>query len=436
MSFILISYISILSFIFFKRDTFIYIILSICILLGYYYINDTLLNIKIQDVWFLFILTCTYYLVLEVSKDSTKDVQFLKFLIWLGSSIIITSSHLILIYIGLELQTFSLFVLIAKNRGFIKSSEAGLKYFILGALSSGFFLISIITFYHLYHTLNLFNLFIIYNGEFSFYILMFILSLSLFFKLSLFPLHFWIPDIYEGSSADIISIIATLPKISVLAFVLKLNLPSSFLLYTGLLSIFIGCLGGLNQTKIKRLLAYSSIAHLGFTIVGLSLFGKVSIDLALIYFLIYIISSLGLLFLLIEYVNKEDVYIIEFSGLQFSSKWWSLFWLIFFLSLAGLPPLFGFIGKWWIITNLINVNYYIISIIIIILSCISIAFYLRIGKIIYFQKSSSYSIWYSALKPKKANYISFYIITCSIYISLFSIIIPNTWSCLTYTLWL
>ena len=436
MNFFIWLYIILLSSFFFKKQNFIYIILSFLIIFSWFkYIEFSKILIFKEDYWFIFLLTWTYYFILEMDEDKREDINFLKFLIWLGSLIIILSSNIIIIYIGLEIQTFSLFILIAKNRNLIKSSEAGLKYFILGAISSGFYLISSIMLYSIYSSLDLIQLSSLYYFEYSFYVLIFIFSLSLFFKLSLFPLHFWIPDIYEGSSLGVLSIIATLPKISIICLVLKLNIPIYFLLYFGVGSIIIGSLGGLNQTKIKRLLAYSSISHLGFTILGLNLFGVIGLDLVLVYFLIYIITSLGILFLLVNFNKKENIHIVELSGLQFSFSLWGFLWMIFFLSLAGLPPLVGFLSKWWVITNLVNYNYLGLSIIVIIFSCVSIGFYLRISKIIYFQPYFSYFTWYSILYPKKTKNLFFYFVAFILYFSLFSIFVPNVWSSLVYCFW-
>nr|ALO20650.1 NADH dehydrogenase subunit 2 [Cladonema pacificum] len=437
MNFFIFSYIILLSLFFFRKQTIFYMLISILVVFFLY--NGFIIkniNFNYQDYWFVFLLTWTYYFIIESNIDSRKDIYFLKFLVWLGSLFIILSSNLIIIYIGLELQTFSLFVLISKNRVLIKSSEAGLKYFILGALSSGFFLISSITIYSLFDSIDLIYLCNNYNQYFSFYCLISVLGLSLFFKLSLFPLHFWIPDIYEGSSSDVLSLIATLPKISVLSLLLKLQLPLNILMFVGLSSIIIGCLGGLNQTKIKRLLAYSSISHLGFTILGIGLFGKISLEISLVYFLIYIISSIGLLIFLVWFSDKDDFYIIELSGLQFSFVLWGLIWCVLFLSIAGLPPLSGFLGKWWIIVNLINANYVFFSLIIVIFSTISISFYLRISKLIYFQPKFSYITWYSVLKPKKSKELTFYIISFVLYFSIFGLINPNIWSSLVYFFWI
>lgn len=399
--------------------------------LSFYYLKFANVVLLKEDLWFIVVLTWVYYFVNEISKDNSNDIYLLKFLVWVGSLTIILSSNLIYIYIGLEIQTFSLFVLISKNKNNIKSSEAGLKYFILGAISSGFYLLSTITLYSLFHSIDLTYLSLNHYDSNYYYGLILVLSLSLFFKLTLFPLHFWIPDIYEGSSSDIISFIASLPKISVLCLIIKLNLSSYLLLYVGLISIMIGCLAGLNQTKVKRLFAYSSIAHLGFTVIGLSLYNVIGVNIGIIYFILYLLSSLGLIFLLISF-SQEDIYIIELGGMNYFHSLWSILWISLFLSLAGLPPLLGFLGKWWIIVNLMNSNFIISTLIIILLSCISIAFYLRITKIIYFQSYSSYLIWHSVLRPKKLINNSYYIINFLLYISLFGILVPNVWSSLSY----
>ena len=180
-------------------------------------------------LYFSLLLLLSYIFIISINRDNSLDKNFLMLMVLLGSIILVTSENLILVYLALELQTFSLFILISGNRASIKSNEGGLKYFILGAISSGFYLISISLIYYITNGLSINHLNSLSNESYN-YIWKYILLLSMFFKLSLFPLHFWIPDIYEASSNDIMALVGSLPKISVLGFIIQLNLFSNFIM--------------------------------------------------------------------------------------------------------------------------------------------------------------------------------------------------------------
>ncbi len=405
-----------------------YVILTLIILMLVFNINGFNIDFFIINSWkiiFIGLLTLSYFYLLFVLKDSREEIYFLVFMVWLGSLIIIISNHLLVIYLGLELQTFSLFILIAKNRVSVKSSEAGLKYFVLGAISSGFFLITITTIYGVYGSLNLNYLISYYNTDFIFLIIILVMILSLFFKLSLFPLHFWIPDIYEGSSSDILGVLATLPKISIMSLILQLNLPFEFLMWCAIGSIIIGSFGGFNQSKIKRLLAYSGISHIGFTFLGVALFSKIGVEVSLLYFIIYIITVLGLITLLINHKGSKDKFISELSGIGLKNTSVGIIWALLLLSIAGIPPLCGFLGKWWTIWIFISHGHILLGLIIVLSSAIAVGYYLRITKILYFQSKSSYIVWNNVLE---SNNISFSISFCLglvFYFNLFLILNPN-----------
>ena len=316
-------------------------------------------------------------------------------MVLLGSLILVTSENLILIYLALELQTFSLFILISGNRNSIKSNEGGLKYFILGAISSGLYLISLSIIYYVSNGLSIDHLNSLSNDGFN-YVWKYILLLSMFFKLSLFPLHFWIPDIYEGSSNDVMALIGSLPKISVFGFVIQLNLFSNFLMWCALGSIFIGTLGAINQSKIKRLLAYSGISHIGLGVLALSVFVNSGLQPSLIYILIYIIGFISLVILLSFYRNFNHEYIYDLSGFSRINTIIGISWCLLLLSMGGLPPLSGFLIKWWTIWTMIINNYNYIGFFCILMSALGMIYYLRITTICYFQKSYSFKVWENA----------------------------------------
>ena len=198
---------------------FLLLILFFVILSYNYYF---LLNFFSYDFWknIIFIFMIFIYITINnLSKYFNLEEWILSFIVLLGVFIIITCNHFLILYLGLELQTFSIFILISKNKVWLKSSEAGLKYFILGALSSGLFLLGIVLLFIKDYSLSIESFLFSFWYEEKVIIISFLLIiLSLFFKISLFPLHFWIPDIYEGSSWKILGLIGTLPKISVIYF--------------------------------------------------------------------------------------------------------------------------------------------------------------------------------------------------------------------------
>ena len=368
-------------------------------------------------------LSIVFIQIFTISKNNSIEKKFLIVMILLGSVIIVLSENLILIYLGLELQTFSLFVMIASNRGSIKSSEGGLKYFILGALSSGMLLFSISLLFYLTGGVSIENIKLInFDSKISVLIISLIL-LSLFFKLSMFPLHFWIPDIYEASSIKTMALVGTLPKLSVLSLLVNISIPSNILIWCSIGSIIIGTFGALNQSKVKRLLAYSGIVHMGLTVLTLGLFMKFGIEPTVIYFLIYVLTFIPIISLMIS--NKNIRYLSDLSGLQNANVIFSISWSLLLLSMAGLPPLSGFLTKWWTISTIINNGNNFIGFICILFSAIGLAYYLRITKIAYFQNSSSYIIWNNILTYKDSNLIDKIYLAIGFYLSGLLIVNPR-----------
>lgn len=358
-------------------------------------------------------------------------------MVLLGSLILIISENLVVVYLALELQTFSLFILISGNRNSIRSNEGGLKYFILGAISSGLYLISLSVIYYMTNGLNINHLNSLSNEGFN-YVWKYILLLSMFFKLSLFPLHFWIPDIYEASNNNVMALIGSLPKISVLGFIIQLNLFSNFLMWCALGSIFIGTLGAINQSKIKRLLAYSGISHIGLGILTLSIFIKSGLEPSLIYILVYIIGFISLVILLSFYNNFNYEYIHDLSGFSRINVIIGISWCLLLLSMGGLPPLSGFLIKWWVVWTMIINNYNYIGLLCILMSAIGMIYYLRITAICYFQKGYSFRVWenafslpYSTELDKIFLGLGFYIV-CFLIFNPLPIVMLVDWSLLSF----
>ena len=201
---------------------------------------------------------------------------------------------------------------------------------------------------------------------------------------------------------------------------------SNFFIVCSVLSIVIGTIGAVNQTKIRRLLAYSGITHMGFILLSLSIVGIKTYEAGFIYLIIYMISLLGIFFVIYSTFSTEVQYIIELGGLNISSKILALTWGVLFLSIAGIPPLSGFISKWVLLLSVIEYKYLFCSLVAVLFSAIAAAYYLRIVKVIFFQKKASYMNWVYIMKPK-SSLIMFrdYFLGFVLYLSLFLIINPG-----------
>ena len=354
-----------------------------------------------------FLIVSMFILIYYMDKDRILDVNGLFIMLLVGSLVIIISDDLISIYIGLELQTFSSLVLISNGRTSLRNSEAGLKYFTLGSLSSGLFLLGLSLLYFYSGELNISTLGELkYNNTNNLWQVL--LFLSLFFKLSVFPVHFWVPDVYEAIDYDFLALIGSIPKISIIVLLVKLSTTLQFFIWCGLLSIIVGTLGAINQSKVKRLLAYSGISQMGFIVICLAILIKSNLQVAFLYSFIYFISLVCVLMLLngfIKFINK-NLFLSELSGFQNLNPLLTTSFFIIILSIGGLPPLMGFISKWFIISNIILNDYLLTGLVIIIFSGVSIFYYIRIGRILYFQNSSSYLSWSSVLEGKYGEAIN------------------------------
>ena len=371
-----------------------------------------------------------YFTLSFVLKDYRLDVIFLYFCVLMGSILVIWSYNLFVIYLGLELQTFSIFLLISKNKWFLKGSEASLKYFILSALSSGFYLLGLNLLYNIGFSLNVDEVFYVNFLDLKTLFSLIIIFFSMFFKLGLFPFQFWLADIYEGSDWEIIGLISILPKISTLSVIFKLLSFVNLILLIGLFSIIIGTFSAINQTKIKRLLAYSSIGHMGFILVIMGLNLQNSFEVVYVYWLIYMFGFLGIIILSSFTFFSEDYKILDLIGLYNTNKIKAITWSLLLISISGIPPLSGFISKWFVLTNFISMENNFLALICLIFSIISAGYYLRIVQMIFFHPKPSYLVFKNLLLLESNN--NFYNISLSflgffLFFSLSLIFNPNPW---------
>ena len=343
------------------------------------------------------------FLVLTVSTNYLKIFKIFKIeypiLILssvLGMMVMISSNDLMVFYMGLELQSLALYVLATFNRDQLKSSEAGLKYFVLSALSSGLLLYGCSLIYGFTGSTN-FNLIAnqLNSDEYALTFGIVFILVGLAFKISAVPFHMWAPDVYEGSPTSVTLFFTMVPKIAALTVFIRflyvpfLNLIDQWqmiLIFLSIASMLFGAIAAIGQTNLKRLIAYSSIGHIGYALAGLTTGTNDGIQSSVIYITIYILTNLGLFscLLMMKRNNKYFEEIEDLSGLSKNHPLLSISLLLILFSLAGIPPLAGFFAKFYIFKSVIEQSMYFLAIVGLLSTVIAAFYYLRIIKIIYF----------------------------------------------------
>ena len=357
------------------------------------------------------------FLVLIISSNYLKTFKIFKIeypiLILssvLGMMVMISSNDLMVFYMGLELQSLALYVLATFNRDQLKSSEAGLKYFVLSALSSGLLLYGCSLIYGFSGSTN----FDVISSQLNSneYVLTFgivFILVGLAFKISAVPFHMWAPDVYEGSPTSVTLFFTMVPKIAALTVFIRflyvpfLNLIDQWqmiIIFLSIASMLFGAIAAIGQTNIKRLIAYSSIGHIGYTLAGLATGSNEGIQSSIIYISIYIIMNLALFSCLLMLKRNNQYYenIDDLSGLSKNHPLLSLSLLVILFSLAGIPPLAGFFAKFYIFKAVIEQSMYFLAIVGLLSTVVAAFYYLRIIKIIYFDKEKEkydedHSLW-------------------------------------------
>ena len=328
----------------------------------------------------------------------------------LGMMAMISSNDLIVFYVGLELQSLALYVLASFNRDQLKSSESGLKYFVLSALSSGLLLYGCSLIYGFSGSTN-FNVIgdamnsTHYGLTFG---IVFIL-VGLAFKISAVPFHMWAPDVYEGSPTSVTLFFAIVPKVAALTvFIRFLYVPfvnmidqwQPIIIFLSIASMIFGAIAAIGQNNLKRLIAYSSIGHIGYALAGLSVGTNEGIQSSIVYITIYVVMNLGL-FSCLFMMKRNDKYfetIEDLSGLSKNHPIISLSFLVILFSLAGIPPLAGFFAKFYVFKSVIEQSMYFLAIVGLLSTVVAAFYYLRIIKVIYFDKEkekydTNHSTW-------------------------------------------
>ncbi len=357
------------------------------------------------------------FLVLVISSHYLKTFKIFKIeypiLILssvLGMMIMISSNDLIVFYMGLELQSLALYVLATFNRDQLKSSEAGLKYFVLSALSSGLLLYGCSLIYGFTGSTN-FNIIAdqLSSTDYALTFGIVFILVGLSFKISAVPFHMWAPDVYEGSPTSVTLFFTMVPKVAALTvFIRFLYVPfldlidqwQMIIIFLSIASMLFGAIAAIGQTNLKRLIAYSSISHIGYALAGLATGSNEGIQSSVIYITIYIIMNLGFFscLLMMKRNNQYHESINDLSGLSKNHPLLSLSMLVILFSLAGIPPLAGFFAKFYIFKSVLEQSMYFLAIVGLLSTVVAAFYYLRIIKIMYFDKEkekydTDHSLW-------------------------------------------
>jgi len=365
---------------------------------GSYIIDKLSIFMKVLTLLF-----CVFVLLLSkdyIKNNSIDKIEYPIIILAsiLGMILMISSYDLIVFYLGLELQSLCLYILASFKRDDERSTEAGLKYFVLSALASGLLLYGCSLIYGFTGSTNFETISEnLSEGNTGAVFGMVFIIVGLAFKVSAVPFHMWTPDVYEGSPTSVTSFFALVPKIAALTVFIRfmyvpfINVIShwqTIIIFLSIASMILGAVAAIGQSNIKRLMAYSSIGHMGYALAGLAPGTNTGIHSTIIYLTIYLVMNLGA-FGCIFMMKRENVFyekINDLSGLSKNHPMLALGFLIILFSLAGMPPLAGFFAKFYIFMAVIEAKMYTLAIIGLVTTVVSAFYYLRIIKVIYFDK--------------------------------------------------
>jgi NADH-quinone oxidoreductase subunit N len=321
----------------------------------------------------------------------------------LGMMLMISASDFLTLYMGLELQSLALYVLAAFRRDSIRSTEAGLKYFVLGALSSGIMLYGISLIYGFSGSTAFSDVAAAATGDGLSLGLVFglvFLTAGLAFKISAVPFHMWTPDVYEGAPTPITAFFAASPKAAALALFVRCMISAfpdateewgQIIVFISILSMSLGAVAAIGQNNIKRLMAYSSIGHMGFALVGLAAGTEAGVEGVLIYLAIYVVTNIGVFVCILSMRRRGEMVenISDLAGIAKARPVFAFALAMLMFSLAGIPPLAGFFAKFYVFLAAIQTGLYPLAVIGVIASVVGAFYYLRIVKIMYFDEPAA-----------------------------------------------
>ncbi|MBO9193902.1 MULTISPECIES: NADH-quinone oxidoreductase subunit NuoN [unclassified Rhizobium] len=347
------------------------------------------------------------FMSLGLAKENQLDkfeFPVLIVLCTLGILLMISANDLISLYLGLELQSLAIYVIAAINRDSVKSTEAGLKYFVLGALSSGMLLYGMSLVYGFTghtHFADIAQALTV-DGARSLGLifgLVFILA-GIAFKISAVPFHMWTPDVYEGAPTPVTAFLASAPKIAAMAMMTRIVITAfqpvmadwqQVVVFISIASMLLGSFAAIGQKNIKRLMAYSSIGHMGYALVGLAAGSQTGVSGVMLYMLIYMVMTLGS-FAIIMSMRRKDGTVVEnvadLAGLSTTNPMMATVLTILMFSLAGIPPLAGFFGKYFVFVAAIEAKLYALAIIGVLASVVGAYYYLRVIKLMWFDEAT------------------------------------------------
>ena len=373
----------------------------------------------------LFVMLITQDFIKEMKINCFEYPLLLLFSV-LGMFFMVSSNDLMSFYLGLELQSLALYILASIDRDNLKSNESGIKYFILSALSSGLLLYGCSLLYGFTGSTNFeeISLKMEFENTGAVFAMVFVL-VGLAFKVSAVPFHMWTPDVYQGSPSSVTSFFAVVPKVAGVAILIRfVQIPfeqltdqwKNILIFMALASMILGAVAAIGQTNIKRLIAYSSIGHIGYALAGISTGTVTGYSSSITYISIYVIMNLGV-FGCIFLMKKEGKYcedIKDLAGISKQNPLLAISFLIIMFSLAGIPPLAGFFAKFYVFMSVIESGMYTLAIVGLLSTVISAFYYLRIIKIIYFDEIKN-----PFDKTKNLGITSTVLLSCSILILFF-----------------
>ena len=320
----------------------------------------------------------------------------------LGMMVLVSANHLLVIYLGLELMSLALYALVAFNRDSRPSTEAALKYFVLGAISSGMLLYGISILYGISGSLDIPSVAdSITHTSFDRVVLLFALSfivVGVAFKLGAVPFHMWVPDVYQGAPTAVTLFVGSAPKVAAYAMAMRLlagtlgNMQPEWqemLIVLVVLSLALGNIAAIAQTNIKRMLAYSTISHIGFILLGVLTGTPAGYSAAMFYSIVYAIMTLGAFgtVIVLSRSGFEAEQLTDFKGLNERHPWFALMMLIFMFSMAGAPPLVGFHAKLAVLRAALQADLVWLAILAVLFSVVGAFYYLRVIKLMYFDSA-------------------------------------------------
>ncbi len=367
---------------------------------GGQFVDDAMADVLKLMAYFATLTVVVYSRPYLIERNLFKGEFFVLVLFaLLGMMVMISANHFLPLYIGLELLSLSLYALVALQRDSAQSTEAAMKYFVLGALASGFLLYGMSLLYGITGTLELPAMArVLQAGVQDQMVLVFglvFLVAGLGFKLGVAPFHMWVPDIYQGAPSAVTLFIGSAPKLAAFAFTIRLLVNGmhpevgnwqGMLAVMAVLSLAIGNLAAIMQTNIKRMLAYSTISHMGFLLLGVMSGTFAGYTAGMFYVIAYVVMSLGS-FGLVVYLSRnglEAENIDDFRGLNQRNPWLAALMAILMFSMAGLPPFVGFYAKLAILQSLVGAGYVWLAVVAVMFSLIGAFYYLRVVKVLYF----------------------------------------------------